>query len=146
MPSFRIPRPHIALVERRRKTRLLPRAREVMRVSYQRQQPGAHAEVPEFLRSDFAAGSWERTGTCRDAAVELRGSCSLSFRYTSASACGALCALVENYAPDHSDKLYMKKMTWQNKYNRQQYNRSTWYDIKSRTREYDSHHLYIIVI
>lgn len=119
MPSFLIPRPRIALVERRRETRLLPRARETMRVLYQRQQPGAHAEVPEFLRSEFATGSWERTGTFRDAAVELRGSCSSWFRYTYASICGALSALVEIYAPVHGDQLYVKKMTRQYKCNRQ---------------------------
>lgn len=34
-----------------------------MRVSYRRQyQGGAERQVPDFLKSEFASGTWERTG------------------------------------------------------------------------------------
>ncbi|CAM9360169.1 unnamed protein product [Pylaiella littoralis] len=33
-----------------------------MRVSYRRQHPGVDGDVPDFLRSDFVFGAWERTG------------------------------------------------------------------------------------
>eukprot|EP00752_Nemacystus_decipiens_P009354 g8359.t1 len=33
-----------------------------MRVSYRRQQPAADGQIPDFLRSEFVSGTWERTG------------------------------------------------------------------------------------
>lgn len=33
-----------------------------MRVSYRKQHPGVDGDIPDFLRSDFVSGTWERTG------------------------------------------------------------------------------------
>ncbi|CAM9207093.1 unnamed protein product, partial [Hapterophycus canaliculatus] len=33
-----------------------------MRVAYRRQNPGADGDIPDFLRSEFVSGTWERTG------------------------------------------------------------------------------------
>lgn len=31
-------------------------------MAYRRQHPGAEGDIPDFLRSEFASGTWERTG------------------------------------------------------------------------------------
>ncbi|CAM9439801.1 unnamed protein product [Scytosiphon promiscuus] len=48
----------LALLVPRRLAQQPPR----MRVSYRRQHPWAEGDIPDFLRSEFVSGTWERTG------------------------------------------------------------------------------------